>query len=250
MNFNVVIPARRGSTRLPDKVIRPIAGQPMVAHVCNQAGRSGAERVVVATDDADIAAIGTAAQATVAMTRGDHSCGTDRIAQAVTDLQWADDDIVVNVQADEPLMPPALINQVAQALNDHPQAQMATACTPITATAELQNPNIVKVVCDRQDRALYFSRAPIPYHRDSNNKTLSSAVARHLGIYAYRVGALKRFAAAPAGGLEQIESLEQLRAYDLGMKIQLVEAEQVPGPGVDTEADLAVVEQLLLAGKC
>lgn len=247
MKFSVVIPARRASTRLPDKVLRPIAGRPMVAHVCDLARQSGAEQVVVATDDADIAAIATDMGARVAMTRSDHNCGTDRIAQAVADLGWGADDIVVNVQADEPLMPPALIGQVAQALDRNSHAEMATACTPITDTEEFNDPNIVKVVRDGQGQALYFSRAPIPYHRDSANTTLSDSVARHIGIYAYRVGALKRFADAPSGTLERIESLEQLRAYDLNMKIQVVEAKQVPGPGVDTEADLEAVERLLHA---
>lgn len=244
MSFSVVIPARRASTRLPDKVLRHIAGQPMLAHVCARAAESDAKRVVVATDDEAVAAVAADAGVEVAMTRADHACGSDRIAQAVSD--WPDDAIVVNVQADEPLMPPALIDQVATLLARAPRAAIATACTPIRTAEALHDSNNVKVVCDARGRALYFSRAPIPYHRDSGNTALPEGVCQHLGIYAYRAGALKRFAAAPPGRLEQIESLEQLRAYELDMVIQVARATEVPGPGVDTAADLAQVERLLL----
>lgn len=245
MNFNIVIPARKHSTRLPNKVLRDIAGQPMLAHVCDRAKESGANRIVVATDDADIAEAATQAGVTAAMTHPEHTCGTDRIAQVVADAQWADDDLVVNVQADEPLMPPALIEQVAILLAKSPDAAIATACSPIRESEAFHDPNNVKVVCDAAGRALYFSRAPIPYHRSSSNSEIPANVYQHLGIYAYRVGALKRFAAALPGQLEQIESLEQLRAYDLGMTIQVAQATEVPGPGVDTEDDLAAAERLL-----
>src|SRR5699024_9776961 len=178
------IPARRASTRLPDKVLRHIAGHPMIAHVCARALESAAQQVVVATDDATIADVATAAGVQVAMTRADHSCGTDRIAQVVSDQGWPDDAVVVNVQADEPTMPPALIDQVAALLADAPQAAIATACKPMDDVDGFHDPNNVKVVCDRQGRALYFSRAPIPYHRASGNSPPSEAVFQHLGIYA------------------------------------------------------------------
>lgn len=242
MNFHVVIPARLASTRLPGKVLREIAGRPMVEHVCRAASASAAASVIVATDSAEIAASVERAGAQVVMTRADHSCGSDRIAEVVAGAQWSADAIVVNVQADEPMMPPALIDQVAQALIDDPGAAMATAATPIETAEDFLNPNIVKVVVAR-GRALYFSRAPIPYHRDSGNAAFDGAARRHLGIYAYRVGALRTFAATAPGFLEQHESLEQLRAFEIGLPIALVDAVALPGPGVDTEADLAIVEQ-------
>ncbi len=245
MSFTVVIPARFGSTRLPGKVLRDIAGRPMVAHVCARALESAASRVVVATDDARIARAAVAAGAEFATTGSHHDCGTDRIAQVASDQGWGDTEIVVNVQADEPLMPPALIDQVAVALAKAPDADLATACTPVDTVEAFYDPNIVKVVADVFGRALYFSRAPIPYRRDNANAVPGANVFRHLGIYAYRVAALKRFSAAPTGALERCESLEQLRAFDLGMTIQMVEAAQIPGRGVDTEADLIDVTRLL-----
>lgn len=246
MSFVVVIPARLASTRLPDKVLRDIAGEPMLAHVCRAAQASAAVEVCVATDSARIAEAAERAGATACMTRADHSCGSDRIAEVAVRRGWPDDAIVVNVQADEPMMPPRLIDQVGDALRADPDAAMATACTPIMSDEEFVNPNVVKAVADSRGRALYFSRAPIPFHRQSGNADFSQAF-RHLGIYAYRVGALKRFAGAPPGVLETLESLEQLRAFDLNLSIALVEAVAVPGPGVDTEADLARVSQLMTA---
>src|SRR5699024_9792481 len=245
MTFKVVIPARRASTRLPDKLLRELAGRPLLAHVCARARASRADQVVVATDDAELAAVATAAGVQAAMTRADHSCGTDRIAQAAADLGWPDDTIVVNVQGDEPLMPARLIDQVAAAVAESDTAALATACSTIADVAAFHDPNNVKVVCDRAGHALYFSRAPIPYHRASANQTLPAAVYQHIGIYAYRVGALQRFAAAAPSLLEQSESLEQLRAFDLGLRIRVVQAQTAPGPGVDTEADLRVVARLL-----
>jgi len=245
MSFRVVIPARLASSRLPDKVLREIAGAPMLAHVCRAALASRATTVVVATDTAAVADAARAAGAEAEMTRADHSCGSDRIAEVALAREWPDDDIVVNVQADEPLMPAALIDQVGAALQADTGAALATACTPIGGADEFNNPNVVKVVADANGRALYFSRAPIPYHRDSGNGEFAGAAFRHLGIYAYRVGALKRFSAAPAGRLEQHESLEQLRAFDLDLPIALVQAVAVPGPGVDTEADLEHVARLM-----
>lgn len=242
MSFHVVIPARLGSTRLPGKVLREIAGTPMIAHVCRAAGQSAAASVIVATDAEEVAAAAECAGARAILTRADHACGSDRIAEVVADADWAEDAIVVNVQADEPMMPPALIDQVATTLVDDASAAMATAATPIARPEDFVNPNIVKVVA-AGGRALYFSRAPIPFHRDSGNAVFEGVARRHLGIYAYRVAALRAFAAAPPGRLEQHESLEQLRAFEIGLPIALVDAVALPGPGVDTEADLALVEQ-------
>lgn len=245
MSFHVVIPARLASTRLPRKVLREIAGTPMIEHVCRAAAASSADTVVVATDAPEIAEIAERTGAHAVITRSEHSCGSDRIAEVVAGADWVDDAIVVNVQADEPMMPPALIDQVARALREDDRADMATAATPIDDPADFSNPHIVKVVA-AAGRALYFSRASIPFHRDSNNEHLAGAARRHLGIYAWRVAALRAFAAAPAGRLEQHEALEQLRAFEIGQTIALVEAAALPGPGVDTEADLALVERRML----
>lgn len=241
MSFHVIIPARLASSRLPGKVLRPLAGEPMIAHVCRAARASAAASVIVAADAPEVAAAARAAGAEAVMTAPDHACGSDRIAEVVAGAGWPDTAIVVNVQADEPLMPPALIDQVGAALAADPRAGMATAATPITDLDVFCDPNVVKVVA-AGGRALYFSRAPIPYHRDSGNRRLDGHCRRHLGIYAYRVAALRRFAAAPPGPLERRESLEQLRAFDIGLPIALVDAVALPGPGVDTEADLAAVE--------
>ena len=244
MSFVVVIPARRASSRLPDKVLRDIAGRPMLAHVCAAALASRARAVLVATDDPVVAEAAREAGADAVMTRDDHPCGTDRIAEVAAARDWGDETIVVNVQADEPLMPPALIDQIGEALVADAGAAIATASTPILHADDFHDPNIVKVVANAGGRALYFSRAPIPFHRDSDNREFAGAF-RHLGIYAYRVGALKRFSAAVPGVLERAESLEQLRAFDLDIPIALAEAVATPGPGVDTPADLARVEQLM-----
>lgn len=245
MSFHVLIPARLASTRLPGKVLRPIAGRPMIEHVCRAAWASSAASVIVATDSAEVAEAASVTGAHTVMTRADHDCGSDRIAEVVAGQQWSAQTIVVNVQADEPLMPPALIDQVGQALQQDQEAAMATAATPLVDHEELTDANIVKVVSARQ-RALYFSRAPIPYHRDSGNTRHWQLARRHLGIYAYRVGALRTFAAARPGLLEQHEKLEQLRAFDLGLPIAVVEAVSLPGPGVDTEADLHEVERRII----
>ena len=242
MSFYVAVPARLESTRLPGKVLRELAGRPMIAHVVSAARESGAAGVFVATDAAAVAAAGETAGATPVVTRSDHACGTDRISEVAQILGWPDETIVVNVQADEPLMPPALIDQVAAALTTDPVAAIATACCPIEDTAEFDDPNVVKVVATPSGRALYFSRAPIPFRRgDSTLRDGLDQARRHLGIYGYRVGALRRFAAAPAGTLERYESLEQLRAFELDLPIAVVDAVDIPGPGVDTEADLIAV---------
>lgn len=241
MSFCVVIPARLASSRLPDKVLLEIAGRPMIAHVIQAARASQADAVIVATDSSAVAAAATAAGARAVITRADHVCGTDRIAEVAGREAWGSEVIVVNVQADEPMMPPALIDQVARALIDDPAAAIATVATPIETLAEFANPNVVKVVVNARGRALYFSRAPIPFHRDSANQHFAGTALRHLGIYAYRADALRRFSAAPPGLLEQHESLEQLRAFELDLPIALVRAIALPGPGVDTEDDLRAV---------
>lgn len=243
MSFHVVIPARLASTRLPNKVLREILGRPMIAHVCRAALASRATSVIVATDSDEIAAAAEQAGARAVRTASDHRCGSDRIAEVLAAERWPDDEIIVNVQADEPMMPPALIDQVGDALIAAPWADMATAATPIADAETFANPNVVKVVASSQGQALYFSRAPIPYHRDSANADFKTVARRHLGIYVYRTGALKQFAATPPTLLEQHESLEQLRAFDLGLRIRLVDAVAVPGPGVDTEQDLIAVQQ-------
>lgn len=241
--FHVVIPARYASTRLPGKVLRPLAGRPMVEHVWQRASASGAASVTIATDERRVADAAEAFGAAVCLTRADHASGTDRIAEVVQTGGWGDDTVVVNVQGDEPLMPPALIAQVAQALAGRADADVATARTAIGDEHSWRDPNIVKVVVDSRDVALYFSRAPIPWPREGWKG--EPAAWRHLGIYAYRVRTLRRLSALPPCALERSEALEQLRAQWHGMRIVVVAAQAVPGAGVDTAADLARVEALL-----
>ncbi len=248
MSFTVIIPARFGSTRLPGKPLLDIAGQPMVQHVYQQAGGSNAARVVVATDDSRIEAACESFGGDVVMTAADHASGTDRLQEVAQQLRLADDAVVVNVQGDEPLIPPGLINQVAEALIAHPEAGIATLCEAISTREDLQNPNIVKVVMDQQGRALYFSRAPIPWPRDHLASGAEGLPAepycfRHIGIYAYRVGFLNQFVSWDSAPLERLEQLEQLRAMYHGVPIQVALANaDVPG-GVDTEEDLERVRQ-------
>ena len=246
MSFHVVIPARYASTRLPGKPLLDIRGKPMVQWVVEAACQSAARSVVVATDDARICQAIRAVpdkQVAAIMTDAAHRSGTDRIAEVARLKQWPDDALVVNVQGDEPQLPPVLIDQVAEVLAAHPQAAMATLSTPIESLEEFLNPNVVKVVADNHGLALYFSRAPIPWHRDQAPDGLASqtrfaGAQRHLGIYAYRVGALKQITAMPPGGLELAESLEQLRALQAGMRIAIAEAAIRPGVGVDTPQDI------------
>lgn len=250
--FRVVIPARYASTRLPGKPLREINGKPMLEYVHQAAGRSAARQVVIATDDDRIAQAAEQFGAIACMTRDDHASGTDRLGEVVDLLEWQDDDIIVNVQGDEPLMPPALIDQVANDLADHPAAAISTAATPLVAAGEFFDPNVVKVVTDREGYALYFSRAPVPWDRDlftDDIRALPVGVVpmRHVGIYAYRVSYLRRYAEMRPCGIEQAEQLEQLRALWYGERIHVGEAIQRPGPGVDTEDDLHIAEQLLTA---
>jgi 3-deoxy-manno-octulosonate cytidylyltransferase (CMP-KDO synthetase) len=262
MNLIIAIPARLASTRLPNKPLLPLAGQPMVAHVIERALQFRAQlvalgrtvSVVLATDNAEIAAIGHAMAVAVCMTDAAHKTGTDRLAECATQLQWKDDAIVVNLQGDEPLMPTACLQQVIALLESNRRASIATLSTPITRLSELFDPNCVKVVCREDQRALYFSRAPIPYARDAfAGKNVLELVelpadlpcARHLGLYAYRAGALKQIATAPQSALERAESLEQLRALSLGMEIVVADAVVAIPAGIDTAEDLKRVERLL-----
>lgn len=248
--FKVVIPARYGSSRLPGKPLRVLAGKPMVEHVYRRACESGAEQVVIATDDARIETVARGFGAAVEMTQPEHPSGTDRLAEVVERLGWPEDTIIVNLQGDEPLMPPALVRQVADNLAAQPQAAIATLCTPITEAAEFFDPNVVKVVGDAAGFALYFSRAPIPWSRDAfavSREQLPAGVAhrRHLGLYAYRASFLRAYRGLTPATLEGIEMLEQLRALWHGYKIHVADAVAQPGPGVDVEADAVRVEQAL-----
>lgn len=247
--FTVVIPARYGSSRLPGKPLLDIAGEPMIAHVWRRACQSQASRVVVATDDARIQAAMQPYGAEVVMTRQDHASGTDRLAEVADQLALGEAELVVNVQGDEPLIPPALIDQVAERLADDDQASIATLAEPITDVDALFNPNVVKVVRSFQGRALYFSRAPIPWDREqfSSPPALlgTDAWLRHIGLYAYRVSFLHAYCDWPASSLEQLEQLEQLRALQNGHVIQVALACDVNPAGVDTVEDLDRVRALL-----
>jgi len=246
-NFNVVIPARHASTRLPGKALLPIAGKPMVVRVAEQAASSGAQQIWIATDhDAILNAVRE--QGFMAcMTRVSHASGTDRIAEVVEQQGWPDDTIVVNVQGDEPLIPPALIRAVAGHLHDHSECAIATSCHAIHDEAAMRNPNIVKAVLDKHGNALYFSRAPIPWPRDAfAQQSIFPAdlpVLRHIGIYAYRASFLRAFGQLAPAQIEQFEALEQLRALFHGYKIGVFIADQAPPGGVDTEQDLQIARQ-------
>ncbi len=254
MSFSVVIPARYASTRLPGKPLLEVGGRPMIERVWQQARRSNAERVLVATDDARI---GTAAEqfgAEVCMTDPAHPSGTDRLQEVARLLELADDAILVNVQGDEPLIPPAVINQVAANLAANPDCGVATLCVPVRDSAELHNPNAVKVVYDARGRALYFSRAAIPWPRDSfaaDPKAMPEGDHwfRHIGIYAYRVRFLHRYVTWAPAPMERLEQLEQLRALYHGVAVHVAPAAAAVPAGVDTAADLAAVNALLAEGR-
>ena len=247
--FHVVIPARYASERLPGKVLLPLAGLPMVVHVARAAQASGAASVTVAADDPRTVEACTRHTIDAVLTRSDHQSGTDRVNEVVQTRGWAADAVVVNVQGDEPLMPPALIARCARALADDPAADIATPCHAITDVNDYRSPHAVKVVQDLKGYALYFSRACIPADRAallSDESALPLAGAqRHIGLYAYRVAALAKLSALPPASLERSESLEQLRALAHGLRIRMVEADAAPGPGVDTVADVAAVEALM-----
>ena len=247
--FKVVIPARYASSRLPGKPLVDIGGKPMVVRVVERALASGAEEVVVATDHAEVAQAVSDCGYRAVMTRSDHASGTDRIAEVVRRLEWAEQAIVVNVQGDEPLIPPKLIAEVAANLQHHAEASMSTACHAIHDKAAMFNPNVVKVVVDAGGHALYFSRAPIPYARDAfaDNEDIPAAmpVYRHIGIYAYRAGFLDTYAGLEAAMVEKFEALEQLRVLWHGYRISVAVTEHAPAAGVDTKADLEHVRALV-----
>jgi 3-deoxy-manno-octulosonate cytidylyltransferase (CMP-KDO synthetase) len=239
--FAALIPARLASTRFPGKPLADLGGKPMVVRVCERARESGASPVCVATDDERIAAAVRTHGFEARLTRADHPSGTDRIAEAAAALGLADDAIVVNVQGDEPLIPPALIARVARALAANARASVATACHPIHDPAEFANPNVVKVVLAANGEALYFSRAGIPFPREGG----APAAQRHIGIYAYRMAFLRRYAALAPAPLERTEQLEQLRVLWHGERIAVVVEPGAIPPGVDTPADLEAVLKTL-----
>ena len=252
--FIVLIPARLGSTRLPDKPLADIAGKPMIVRVAEQASRSRATRVVVATDSVAVADAVRQGGFEVVMTRDDHQSGTERLAEAACQLALVDDAIVVNLQGDEPELPPALLDAVAQCLAQDDDCAMATAAHAIDRVPDWFNPNVVKVVLDSRSRALYFSRAPIPFHRDAlkafpgetdgawvHEAMLKAAPLRHIGVYAYRGAFLKAYPRMGPAALEAIEALEQLRVLFNGFAIKVVVAAKAPAAGIDTPQDLAAV---------
>ncbi len=240
MGFRVVIPARYASQRLPGKLLLPVAGEPLLQHTCRRALLSRAEQVVIATDDQRIAKALKHTGADICMTHTDHQSGTDRIAQTAEIYAWSESDIIVNLQGDEPEMPVALINQVADCLMQTPTASMATLAVRITESDEIWDPNAVKVVTDRYGMALYFSRASIPWKRHefaAPDQAEPDGMLRHLGIYAYRVDFLRRFVTWPPAPIEQYEALEQLRVLWQGERIAVDIADTAPPPGIDTEKD-------------
>ena len=250
MSYRVVIPARMQSSRLPGKPLAVIAGKPMVQHVYDRAIDSGADEVVVATDDARVEQAVQGFGGRVVMTSAAHSSGSERIAEACETLGWDADQVVVNLQGDEPLVPPALIHQVADTLARDAAADMSTLCYPIQHAAELFDPHVVKVVCDGAARALYFSRASIPWDRDAfavSQEALPEGGEhfRHIGLYAYRAGFLAEYIQWRRCPLEQMESLEQLRVLYHGRSIAVAVADEMPGHGVDTPADLERVRGIL-----
>ncbi len=247
----MIIPARYASTRLPGKPLLDICGKPMLQHVYEQATKSSMDSVIIATDDQRIFDQMKAIGCEICMTSTKHRSGTDRLAEVAIKYQFNDDDIVVNVQGDEPLIPPEAIDQVADLLLLNQEAAVSTLSTAIKDEQTLLDSNVVKVVTNQHDEALYFSRAPIPWDRDNNDKEalFKGAFQRHIGIYGYRVSFLKQYSQWSACDVEKIESLEQLRVLWHGEKIQVAEAISVPPEGVDTEADLENIRQLLMSGK-
>jgi len=250
VRFKVVIPARYGSTRLPGKPLLAIAGKPMIAHVCERAREAAADAIVVATDDERIYRAVQALGIDAVMTRADHQSGTERIAEVAEKLGWASDDIIVNLQGDEPLLDPKYLRAASAVLAGQEQAGIATLAAAIHDSEEVFNPNAVKVVLNRHGYALYFSRAPIPWDRDgfaAGNRTLSGNMPyyRHIGLYAYTVDFLRRYCHWDASVLEKTESLEQLRILWQGEAIAVSIVDQIPPAGVDTLEDLQRVEQFL-----
>lgn len=248
--FKVVIPARYGSTRLPGKPLLAIAGEPMIAHVCRRAQEAGADEIIVATDDGRIVQAVSQLGIRAVMTRADHQSGTERIAEVADICAWPEDTLVVNLQGDEPLLPPACIRAVVSALAGQTRAGIATLAAAIDDDQEIFNPNAVKVVLDKAGYALYFSRAAIPWDRDAFAKTPQQPrghmpYLRHIGLYAYTVGFLRRYCSWPTSALEAVEALEQLRILWHGEAVKVNIIEQAPPAGVDTLEDLQRVVRLL-----
>ena len=252
-DFRIVVPARYASTRLPAKPLADIGGKPMIVRVLERVRHAVASETWVATDHEGVREVVQAAGGAVVMTRPDHPSGTDRLAEVALARGWADEDIVVNVQGDEPLIDPEIVAAVARALAADGEAAIATAAHAIHDPVEVFNPNVVKVVCDAAGRALYFSRAPIPWARDAwgdgaRDLPAGLPVLRHVGLYAYRVGFLRRYAALAPSPLEHWEALEQLRALWHGYRIRVLELAQAPAAGVDTQEDLERVRAIFAAG--
>ena len=253
--FKVVIPARYASTRLPGKPLADIDGVPMIVRVARQAERSGADEVVVATDDERVRKVVTSAGHDARMTRADHASGSDRVMEVADLAGWPPSAVVVNVQGDEPLIPPQVIEQVARVVLDDPALGVATLCEPVTDLSQVLDPNVVKVVAGADGFARYFSRAPIPFAREAFAARIPTGAVpepdvwfRHIGLYAYRLSALRRFVNLPVGRLERVEALEQLRLVENGIGIRVVcAAARVPG-GVDTPADLERLREALARG--
>lgn len=249
--MHIIIPARHASTRLPGKPLLDVAGKPLIQRVYDTARASGIDNVVIATDDARIARIAGDFGARVCMTSSTHPTGTDRLAETIAQLRLPADEIVVNLQGDEPFMPSGLIVEVASLLAARPEALVATACHPIPDYETWTNPNVVKVVCDRAGYALYFSRAPIPWPRDRLARGQTSGTERwglrHIGLYAYRAGFVAEYAAQPACPLEEAEALEQLRVLWHGGRIAVHETAEAPAAGVDTADDLERVRRYFAA---
>lgn len=248
MSYTIVIPSRYGSSRLPGKPLKDIAGKPMIQHVWDRARQSDAARIIIATDDERIFNVASDFGAEVCMTATNHASGTDRLQEVADQLELDDEHIVVNVQGDEPLIPTAVISQVATNLATASGASMATLCEPISGADELMDPNAVKVVTDAAGLALYFSRAPIPFPRDFSlspgaKLPTSHSWFRHIGIYAYRVKFLHQYVGWKSAPLEQLEQLEQLRAMYYGARIHVEKAEEAVPGGVDTQQDLDAVRE-------
>ena len=244
-NFHVVIPARIGSSRLPRKPLLDIAGLPMIVRVARCAAASGARGVVVATDDVEIQRIVEAAGHRAMLTRADHESGSDRVAEVAAREGWSDEALVINVQGDEPLLPPQVVRQLADAMAVDSAVDVATLCETISDPDMAANPNNVKVVRDARNRALYFSRTAIPSFRADGRKGPSGPWLRHIGIYGYRVRALRRFVALPPSALETAERLEQLRLLENGLRLLVLDAAAAVPKGVDTPEDLERVRRLL-----
>ena len=254
MSFSIVIPARYASSRLPGKPLRDICGKPMIQHVIERAQASQAKQVIVATDAQEIVDAISNTDVQVCLTRADHQSGTERLSEVIEQLGFSDEEILINLQGDEPMMPAVCLNQVGQALEQDSKVKMATLCTPLTDINELFDPHAVKVIRDKDDFAIYFSRAAIPWYRDGFNDRAQAdhgvmpefqQYQRHIGLYGYRAGFIRQYLEWESSDLEKTESLEQLRVLYHGEKIKVITAEIPPGPGVDTIEDLNRVCELL-----